>query len=149
MIEPSGFNHIGIAVRSIEDHIDFYRRILGARLEGVHDVPSQHVRVAFFVIGPPGRESRIELVEPTSPEAGVAKFIEKHGEGLHHITYNVDRLDERLADLKAAGIRLIDEHPRPGAHNTRIAFLHPKSTKGVLTELCELPEGERATKSGS
>ncbi len=147
MIEPSGFNHIGIAVRSIEDHLDFYRRILGARLERIEDVPSQHVRVAFFAFGPPGRESRIELVEPTSPEAGVAKFIDRHGEGLHHVTYNVDRLDDRLAALKAEGIQLIDEHPRPGAHGTRIAFLHPKSTKGVLTELCEPGGDEQTSKS--
>ena len=147
MIEPRGFNHIGIAVRRIEDHLDFYQRVLGARLEGVHDVPSQHVRVAFFVFGPPGGESRIELVEATSPEAGVAKFIESHGEGLHHVTYDVDHLDDRLAALKAAGIRLIDEHPREGAHGTRIAFLHPKSTQSVLTELCELPADKKASES--
>jgi methylmalonyl-CoA/ethylmalonyl-CoA epimerase len=142
MIEPNGINHIGIAVRSIEENLDFYRRILGARFEGIQDVPAQHVRVAFFVIGPPGRESRIELVEATSPDAGVAKFIERHGEGLHHVAYDVDRLDERLAALKSAGIRLIDEHPREGAHHMRIAFLHPKGSQNVLTELCEEPDND-------
>jgi methylmalonyl-CoA/ethylmalonyl-CoA epimerase len=139
MIEPTGINHIGIAVRSIEDHLEFYEHILGARFEGVHDVASQHVRVAFFVIGPPGGEVRLELVEATSPEAGVAKFIERHGEGLHHLAYNVDHLDDRLSALKAEGVRLIDERPREGAHHTRIAFLHPKSSHSVLTELCEVP----------
>jgi methylmalonyl-CoA/ethylmalonyl-CoA epimerase len=140
MIEPSGINHIGIAVRSLEDNLEFYERVLGARFEGVEEIPSQHVRVAFFILGPPGHEVRLELVEATSPEAGVAKFVEKHGEGLHHIAYNVESLDERLAALKTDGVRLIDDHPREGAHRTRIAFLHPKSTRGVLTELCELPE---------
>lgn len=139
MIEPKGINHIGIAVRSIEDHLEFYRRVLGARFDGIEDVPSQHVRVAFFVIGAPGHEVRLELVEATSPEAGVARFIEKHGEGLHHVAYNVDHLDDRLAALKSEGIRLIDEHPRQGAHDMRIAFLNPKSSQSVLTELCELP----------
>jgi methylmalonyl-CoA epimerase len=140
MIEPSGINHIGIAVRSLEDNLEFYERVLGARFEGVEEIPSHHVRVAFFILGPPGHEVRLELVEATSPEAGVAKFVEKHGEGLHHIAYNVESLDERLAALKTDGVRLIDDHPREGAHRTRIAFLHPKSTRGVLTELCELPE---------
>ena len=143
MIEPKGINHIGIAVRSIEDHREFYERVLGGRFEGIHDVPAQHVRVAFFVIGAPGREVRLELVEATSPEAGVAKFIEKHGEGLHHLTYEVDRLDDRLAALRSEGVRLIDEHPREGAHGARIAFLHPKSTHGVLTELCEIPREDQ------
>ena len=139
MIDPKGISHIGIAVRSIEDHLDFYERTLGAKFDGIEEVPSQHVRVAFFVLGPPGHEVRLELVEATTPEAGVARFIEKHGEGLHHIAYNVDQLDERLSALKAEGVRLIDEQPREGAHRTRIAFLHPKSTSGVLTELCEVP----------
>lgn len=147
MIEPKGINHIGIAVRSIEDHLEFYERILGARFEGIRDVPSQHVRVAFFVIGTAGHEVRLELVEATSSEAGVAKFIEKHGEGLHHLAYNVDHLDDRLAALKSEGVRLIDEHPREGAHRTRIAFLHPKSSHSVLTELCEIPADEPAKES--
>jgi methylmalonyl-CoA/ethylmalonyl-CoA epimerase len=139
MIEPKGINHIGIAVRSIEEHLDFYERTLGAKFDGIEEVPSQHVRVAFFVVGPPGHEVRLELVEATTPEAGVAAFIEKHGEGLHHIAYNVDNLDDRLAVLKAEGVRLIDERSREGAHHARIAFVHPKSTRGILTELCEVP----------
>jgi methylmalonyl-CoA/ethylmalonyl-CoA epimerase len=140
MIEPKGINHIGIAVRSIEDHLDFYEHTLGATFDGIEEVPAQKVRVAFFVLGPPGHEVRLELVEATSPEAGVARFIEKHGEGLHHVAYNVDHLDERLAALKAEGIHLVDERPRAGAHKMRIAFIHPKSAHGVLTELCELPD---------
>lgn len=137
MIEPQGINHIGIAVRSIDAHRDFYERILGARFEGVHDVPTQQVRVALFAIGHGARTIRLELVEPTSPHAPVARFIEKHGEGLHHLTLDVDHLDDRLAALKAGGVRLIDERTQPGGHGTRIAFLHPKSTHGVLFELCE------------
>jgi len=147
MISPKGLNHIGIAVRSIEDHRDYYERVLGARFEGIAEVPSQRVNVAFFVIGSPGREVRLELIEATSPEAGVAKFVEKHGEGLHHLAFDVDDLEQRLAGLKAEGVRLIDEHPREGADGARIAFLHPKSSHGVLTELCEMPENPRKTES--
>lgn len=147
MIEPKGISHIGIAVRSLEDHLDFYERVLGARFDGIEEVPAQQVRVAFFVFGPPGREVRLELVQATSEEAAVARFIEKHGEGLHHIAYNVDHLDDRLAALKSEGIRLVDEHPREGAHRSRIAFLHPKSSHGVLTELCEIPADEPAKES--
>lgn len=143
MIEPLGINHIGIAVRSIDEHRDFYERILGAQFEGVHDVPEQNVRVAFFAIGQGERAIRLELVEPTSPGAAVARFIEEHGEGLHHLTCDVDRLDDRLAALRAEGVRLIDEQARPGAQGTRIAFLHPKSTHGVLFELCETATDHR------
>jgi methylmalonyl-CoA/ethylmalonyl-CoA epimerase len=145
MIEPRGINHIGIAVRSIDAHRDFYERILGARFEGIHDVLEQSVRVAFFAIGQGARTVRLELVEPTSPDAAVARFIEKHGEGLHHLTCDVDRLDERLAALKAEGVRLIDEPARTGPHGTRIAFLHPTSTHGVLFELCETTTDHRTT----
>lgn len=137
MIQPRAVNHIGIAVRSIEAHRPFYEDILGARFEGTEEVPDQQVRVAFFAVGPEGHEVRLELLEPTSEASPVAKFLEKRGEGMHHVAYTVEGIEGRLADLKAAGVRLIDEAPRPGAHRTRIAFLHPRASGGVLTELCE------------
>ncbi len=125
-------NHIGIAVKSIDASVPFYRDALGMTFEGTEEVAEQKVRVAFFVIG----ESRIELLEPTSADSPVAKFLEKNGEGVHHLAYEVDDLEQALAAMKAEGVRLIDEVPRKGAHGTSIAFLHPKSTGGVLTELC-------------
>lgn len=140
MICPKAINHIGIAVRSIDAHRAYYEETLGAHFEGIEEVPSQQVRVAFFRIGPEGHPVRLELLEPTAPESTIAGFIEKRGEGLHHVAYTVDNLPQRLQMLKEEGVRLIDEHPRPGAHHTHIAFLHPKSSGGVLTELCE-PQG--------
>src|SRR5690606_33658068 len=134
MIEPRAINHIGIAVRSIEAQRPFYEQTLGARFEGIEDVPDQKVRVAFFSVGPEGHAVRLELLEPTSPDSTVAQFIEKRGEGLHHVAYTVDDIEARLDALRRGGVRLIDETPRPGAHHTRIAFLHPKSSGGVLTE---------------
>lgn len=125
-------NHIGIAVKSIEGALPVYRDILGMTLEGTEEVADQKVRVAFLAIG----ESRIELLEPTSEDSPIAKFIEKNGEGIHHIAYEVDDLEKALLELKEKGIRLIDEVPRSGAHGSRIAFLHPKATGSVLTELC-------------
>lgn len=133
MIHAKAVNHIGIAVKSIADHRAFYEQTLRATFESIEDVPSQKVRVAFFKVG----DVRLEVLEPTDPSSTVAAFIEKRGEGLHHIAYTVDDIDARLAELKASGVRLIDESPRPGAHHTRIAFLHPKSSGGVLTEMCE------------
>jgi methylmalonyl-CoA/ethylmalonyl-CoA epimerase len=126
-------NHIGLAVHSIESSLPFYRDVLGMVYEGAEEVAEQKVRVAFLAIG----ESRIELLEPTAPDSPVAKFLEKNGEGTHHVAYEVEDLVTALAALKAQGVRLIDEAPRGGAHGTRIAFLHPKSTGGVLTELCQ------------
>jgi methylmalonyl-CoA/ethylmalonyl-CoA epimerase len=133
MIHAKAVNHLGIAVRSIDAHRDFYANTLGAKFEAIEDVPSQKVRVGFFKIG----DVRLELIEPTDPSSSVATFLEKRGEGLHHVAYTVDDIQQRLADLKAGGVRLIDETPRPGAHHMQIAFLHPKSSCGVLTELCE------------
>lgn len=130
-------NHIGIAVNSIETHRAFYEDMLGARYEGIEEVPSQLVRVGFFAVGSEGHAVRLELLEPTSPESPIARFLEDRGEGLHHVAYTVANLPERLAELRESGMRLIDEAPRPGAHHTRIAFLHPKATGRVLTELCE------------
>ncbi|MCF6267896.1 MAG: methylmalonyl-CoA epimerase [Desulfuromusa sp.] len=126
-------NHIGIAVKSLENSIPFYRDELGMTFEGTEEVAEQKVRVAFLQIG----ESRIELLEPTSEDSPIAKFLEKKGEGVHHMAYEVDDVVAALADLKYKGIRLIDETPRRGAHNSLIAFLHPKATGGVLTEICQ------------
>jgi methylmalonyl-CoA/ethylmalonyl-CoA epimerase len=137
MIHPEAVNHIGIAVREIEAHRDYYVRVLGARYEGEEVVADQKVRVAFFSVGPESSPVRLELLEPTDPSSPVARFIEKRGEGMHHIAYTVDGIQERLDELKREGVRLIDESPRDGAHNTRIAFLHPAASAGVLTELCE------------
>jgi len=130
---PKKISHIGIAVTSIEESTPFYRDVLGMEFEGAEVVAEQKVKVAFFVIG----ETRIELLEPTGPDSPVAKFIEKSGPGIHHIAYEVDDLVERLAALKEQGVRLVDEVPRTGAHQTSIAFLHPKASGGVLTELCQ------------
>jgi methylmalonyl-CoA/ethylmalonyl-CoA epimerase len=126
-------NHIGIAVRSIDAQRPFYEGTLGAVFEGIEEVPDQKVRVAFFRIG----EVRLELLEPTEPSSTVAAFLEKRGEELHHVAFTVAGLEQRIAELKHSGVRMIDSVPRPGAHHMRIAFLHPKSTFGVLTELCE------------
>ena len=126
-------NHIGIAVKSIDEHRAFYEEVLGAEFEGIEIVEQQKVRVAFFRVG----SVKLELLEPTSEESTIAKFIEKKGEGLHHVAYDVENIEARLAELKANGVRLIDETPRMGAHHMRIAFLHPKSSAGILTELCE------------
>jgi len=130
---PKKISHIGIAVTSIDEALPFYTEVLGLEFEGTEVVEEQKVKVAFLAIG----ESRIELLEPTAPDSPVAKFLEKHGPGVHHLAYQVEGLEERLAALKGQGVRLIDETPRTGAHHTRIAFLHPKASGGVLTELCE------------
>ena len=137
MINARAVNHIGIAVRSIADQRDFYERVLGGRFEGEEVVEDQKVRVAFFAIGDTENPVRLELLEPTSDDSPVARFIEKRGEGVHHIAYTVSDIDERIREMKESGIRMIDETARGGAHNTRIAFVHPSSTGRVLTELCE------------
>lgn len=126
-------NHIGIAVHNIDESLAFYRDTLGMEFEGTEVVEEQKVKVAFLSVG----ESRIELLEPTSDDSPVAKFLEKNGEGTHHVAYEVADIEAVLSDLKAKGVRLIDETPRNGAHGTRIAFLHPKATGGVLTEICQ------------
>ena len=125
-------DHIAIIVRNIEEALQVYEGALGLELTEITEVPEQAVRVAFLPVG----ESEIELVEPLSTSSGVAKFLEKRGEGLHHICLEVEDIEAALRDLAAKGIRLIDEQPRQGAHG-RVAFLHPKSTHGVLIELIE------------
>ena len=126
-------NHIGIAVRSIDQQRGFYQDSLGLQFEGMEDVPSQKVRVAFFRAG----DVRLELLEPTEPDSTVAKFLEKRGEGLHHLAFTVEDIESRIAEFKASGLRMIDDTPRAGSHQMQIAFVHPKSSFGVLTELCE------------
>src|SRR5271156_171577 len=123
MTPAKAFNHIGIAVRSIDAQRTFYEGTLGAVFEGVETVSDQKVRVGFFRIG----DVRLELLEPTDPSSTVAAFLEKRGEGLHHVAFGVEGIEDRIAELKRAGLRMIDDAPRPGAHHMRIAFLHPKS----------------------
>ncbi len=137
MIDARGINHIGIAVRSLDAQRAFYEGVLGARFEGVEEVPEQRVRVAFYALGPLEAPVRLELLEPTGPDSPIAAFLEKRGEGLHHVAYTVDDIAGRLAALTSHGVRLLDQAPRRGAHGARIAFLHPKASMGVLTELCQ------------
>jgi methylmalonyl-CoA/ethylmalonyl-CoA epimerase len=128
--------HIGIAVESIDEMVSYYRDGLGLEYGGEEVVEEQKVRVAFFGIG----ESSIELLEPTSEDSPIAKFLAKRGPGIHHIAVRVENIDEALKQHQANGARLIDNEPRTGAHNMRIAFVHPKSTGGVLVELCQKQE---------
>ena len=126
-------NHIGIAVNSLDEQIIFYRDILKLEFEGIEEVSEQMVRIAIFKIG----EVRIELLEPTNSESPVAKFLKKKGEGIHHIAYETDHIKNEIIGLKKAEIRMIDENPRAGAHNTQIAFIHPRSSGKVLIEICQ------------
>ncbi len=132
-MKPTHIEHIGIAVNSIADALPFYEKVLGLKCYNIEEVADQKVKTAFFMIG----QTKIELLESTDPEGPVGKFIEKRGEGIHHIAFAVDNLEERLREAEAAGIKLIDTAPRKGAEGLSIAFMHPKSTFGVLTELCE------------
>lgn len=132
-MKPTHIEHIGIAVNSIADAIPFYERVLGLKCYNIEEVADQKVKTAFFMIG----QTKIELLESTDPEGPIGKFLEKRGEGIHHIAFAVENIEERLREAEAAGIRLIDTTPRRGAEGLSIAFLHPKSTLGVLTELCE------------
>lgn len=126
-------DHIGIAVKSINEARKLYEQLLGLHYEGSETVEEQKTTTAFF----PAGDTEVELLESTSPDGPVAKFIEKKGEGIHHIAFRVENLEEALEELKKQGVRLIDEKPRIGAGGAKIAFLHPKSTFGVLVELCE------------
>ena len=126
-------DHIGIAVKSLTDAIKVYEDAMGLKVAGYDQVDDQGVRVAMLNIG----ESRIELLEPTGPDSPIEKFMTKRGEGIHHIAVRVDDIDDALERLRASGVRLIDSVPRRGAHNTRVAFIHPSSTHGVLLELVE------------
>jgi len=126
-------DHLGIAVNSIEEAKKLFHDILGLEFEGTETVQEQKVTTAFFPVG----DSEVELLESTAPDGPIAKYLEKRGEGIQHIAFRVDNLEEALAELKDKGIRLIDEKPRKGAGGAKIAFLHPKSTHGVLIELSE------------
>lgn len=132
--------HLGIAVHSIEESLPYYEGVLGMKCYAIEEVADQKVKTAFFKIG--NTDTKIELLEPTSPDSTIAKFLETRGEGIHHIAFAVPDTEEALRDAEAKGIRLIDQHPRRGAEGLEIAFLHPKSTLKVLTELCCKPEGK-------
>lgn len=126
-------NHIGIAVARLDDQIPFYRDVLQLEFKGTDEVPDQKVRIAMFRVG----EVRIELLEPTSPDSPIARFIEKRGAGIHHIAYQSDDIESDIRAFTAKNIEMIDDQPRSGVHGTRIAFLHPKSSGKVLTEICQ------------
>jgi len=126
-------DHLGIAVNSIDQGKNFWSEVLGLAFEGSETVAEQKVTTAFFPVG----ESEVELLESAAPDGPIAKYLEKKGEGIQHVAFRVANLEAALQELKAKGIRLIDENPRRGAGGAKIAFLHPKSTNGVLVELCE------------
>lgn len=132
-MKPTVVDHIGIAVKSIEEALAFWEKTLGIACTGVEEVEEQKVRTAFLPLG----ETEIELLEPTAEDSPVAKFIEKKGEGIHHLAIRVENLEEALETMKARGMRLIDEAPRYGAGGAKIAFVHPKTAGGVLLELSE------------
>jgi len=125
--------HIGIAVKNLKDSIEYYEKVLGLKCYNIEEVLDQKVRTAFFKIG----QTKIELLESTEPDGPIGKFIEKKGEGIHHLAFHVNDLEDALSEAEKNDIRLIDTSPRKGAEGLDIAFLHPKSTNGVLTELCE------------
>jgi len=129
----SHIEHIGIAVKSLEEAIPFYEQVLGLKCYAIEEVKDQKVKTAFFKVG----QTKIELLEATDPEGPIGKFIATRGEGVHHMAYAVENLEDCLKEVEAKGIRLIDQKPRKGAEGLQIAFLHPKSTASVLTEFCE------------
>lgn len=126
-------DHVGIAVSNLEEAIALYQDKIGMTCAGSEEVADQKVRAAFF----PAGESSLELLEPTSEDSPIAKFIAKRGQGIHHLALGVDDVEAAIASLKAKGVQMIDHTPRQGAHGARIAFIHPKSTPGILIELCE------------
>ena len=132
-MKPTHIEHIGIAVKNLNDSISYYENVLGLKCYAIEEVKEQKVKTAFFKIG----ETKIELLESTDPEGPIGKFIEKKGEGIHHLAFAVKDLESSLKEMEAKGVRLIDQKARKGAEGLDIAFLHPKSTGGVLTELCE------------
>ena len=135
-MKPTHIEHIGIAVKSLDEAIPFYESVFGLKCYAVEEVAEQKVKTAFFMVG----QTKIELLESTDPEGPIGKFIEKKGEGIHHLAFAVENLQEGLNETAEKGVKLIDQSPRKGAEGLNIAFLHPKSTFGVLTELCEHPE---------
>jgi methylmalonyl-CoA/ethylmalonyl-CoA epimerase len=135
-MKPTRIEHIGIAVRDLEQSIRFYQEVLGLTCYAVEEVAGQNVRTAFFMVG----ETKIELLQSTDPEGAVAKFVEQRGEGVHHLAFAVPDVAEALGEVSAKQVPLIDRQPRPGAEGLQIAFLHPKGTGGVLMELCAKPD---------
>lgn len=131
-MELTHIEHIGIAVDNLDESIKYYEDVLGLKCYAVEEVVDQKVKTAFFKVG----QTKIELLESTSPDGPIGKFIEKKGQGVHHVAFSVNNLPEALKELDEKGVRLIDQQPRKGAEGLNIAFLHPKSTGGVLTELC-------------
>jgi methylmalonyl-CoA/ethylmalonyl-CoA epimerase len=131
MVMKAKLDHIGIAVANVEEALAFYRDALGLEIEAPEEVATQRVRAHFI----PAGEAALELLEATAPDSPIAKFVEKRGPGLHHITLRVDDIRAALAQLKTRGVRLIDEEPRPGAHGSLVAFIHPSAAHGVLVEL--------------
>jgi methylmalonyl-CoA/ethylmalonyl-CoA epimerase len=131
-MKPTHIEHIGIAVRDLGTSIELYEKLLGTGCYAIEEVPDQHVRTAFFRVG----DTKIELLESTDPDGPIARFIEKKGEGIHHIALSVQQVSKALQEAAGLGIGLIDPLPRKGAEGLEIGFLHPKSTGGVLIELC-------------
>lgn len=129
----NSIEHIAIAVKNLDESINFYENTFGLKCYLIEEVVDQKVRTAFFNVG----GTKIELVESTDSQGTIAKFIEKHGEGIHHIAFAVNDVESSLKEMESKGIKLIDRMPRPGSEGFDIAFLHPKSTFGVLTELCK------------
>jgi methylmalonyl-CoA/ethylmalonyl-CoA epimerase len=144
-MELTHIEHIGIAVKNLDESIKYYETVLGLKCYALEEMKDQKVKTAFFMIG----QTKLELLESTEPDGPIGKYIEKKGEGIHHIAFAVNNLKDALKDAEAKGIMLIDKEPRKGAEGLNIAFLHPKSTGGVLTELCEKPQTneERRVKS--
>ena len=134
-MKPTHIEHIGIAVKNLDDSILFYENVLGLKCYAVEEVLDQKVKTAFFMVG----QTKIELLQSTDPDGPIGKFVEKKGEGIDHIAYAVEVVAEKLATLEQKGVQLIDKTPRKGAEGLNIGFLHPKSTGGVLIELCEDP----------
>ena len=131
-MDISHIEHLGIAVKSIEEQMPYYEQVLGVKCYNIEEVADQKVKTAFFKIG----QTKIELLEPTSEDSTIAKFIEKRGEGIHHIAFAVSDVQSALQEMEVKGVQLVDKTPRNGAEGMTIAFLHPKSTQGILTELC-------------
>jgi len=129
-------NHIAVAVNNVEEAAKFYQNVLGLTLSGVEVVAAQKTKVGFFKIG----ESNVELVQPSEPDSPLVKFLETKGPGIHHICFEVDDVEAEVKTFLEKGATMVDQKPRPGAHNTKVAFVHPKSSSGVLIELCEFPK---------
>jgi methylmalonyl-CoA/ethylmalonyl-CoA epimerase len=131
-MNPTHIEHIGIAVNNLAESVPFYEKLLGTNCYSIEEVKDQKVRTAFFQVG----QTKIELLESTDPEGPIGRFLEKKGQGIHHIAFAVDDADAALKEAEASGIQLIDKQSRKGAEGLNIGFLHPKSTAGILVELC-------------